>query len=113
MNEAKRDELLLDIHKMLGEMNTKLNADYRALHGNGQKGLIDKHNDLEKQVQRIEDAQQPSNKELDDKHDALEKRVTKLENLHLVNDKNKSSIITWIGLLLTAAGTIYAIIKHH
>lgn len=88
LTDAKRDELLLEIHEMLGEMKVKLDADYRVLHGNGQKGLIEKHNDLVR-------------------------RVDMLEQHHRADDKNKSALVTWIGLLITAAGTIYAIFKHH
>lgn len=105
MTDSKRDELLLQIWQKLGEIDTKLNADYKALHGNGSPGLVEKHNDLEKKVQAIDQAQTPSNAE-------LEKRLSELEDRHLQEEKRHSLIVTWIGLLITAVGTIYAIFKN-
>ena len=40
----------------LGRIETKLDNDFRALHGNGQPGLIEKHEKLEHRVKSIEDA---------------------------------------------------------
>ena len=109
MTDAKRDELLLQIWAKLGEIDTKLNADYRALHGNGTPGLVDKHNELEKKVLALEQEQCPKNAELATGSYELDKRITKLENIHKQEEKRHTLVATWIGLLLTAAGTIYAI----
>lgn len=38
----------------LGRIETKLDNDFRALHGNGQPGLIEKHTDLEHRVATLE-----------------------------------------------------------
>ena len=38
----------------LGRIETKLDNDYLALHGNGQPGLIVKHEKLENRVQTLE-----------------------------------------------------------
>ena len=40
----------------LGRIETKLDNDFSALHGNGQPGLIKKHEKLESRVKSIEDA---------------------------------------------------------
>lgn len=112
MTDSKRDELLLQIWQKLGEIDTKLNADYRALHGNGSPGLVEKHNELEKRVQAVEQAQSPSNSGLAAADIELEKRLSKLEGIRRQEEKRHGMIATWIGLLLTALGTIYAIFKH-
>lgn len=38
----------------LGRIETKLDNDFRALHGNGQPGLIEKHEKLENRVSTLE-----------------------------------------------------------
>ena len=38
----------------LGRIETKLDNDFRALHGNGQPGLIEKHEKLENRVASLE-----------------------------------------------------------
>jgi len=113
MTDSKRDELLLQIWQKLGEIDIKLNADYRALHGNGSPGLVEKHNELEKRVQSIDQAQMPSNAELAAANAEIEKRLSDLEILHTQEEKRHSLIVTWIGLLITAIGTIYAIFKNN
>ena len=45
-----------DVIDRLGRIETKLDNDFRALHGNGQPGLIEKHEKLESRVKTIEDA---------------------------------------------------------
>ena len=45
-----------DVIDRLGRIETKLDNDFRALHGNGQPGLIEKHEKLESRVKSIEDA---------------------------------------------------------
>lgn len=89
----------------LGRIETKLDADYRALHGNGHPGLIDKHSDLEQRVRILETSQTPTNGELQD-------RIQSVEDRHRSNDKKGSAAVTWIALLLNAAGTVYAIFRN-
>ena len=43
-----------DVIDRLGRIETKLDNDYRTLHGNGQPGLLSKHTDLEKRVSALE-----------------------------------------------------------
>lgn len=38
----------------LGRIETKLDNDFRALHGNGQPGLLEKHEKLENRVSSLE-----------------------------------------------------------
>lgn len=38
----------------LGRIETKLDADFRTLHGNGQPGLVQKHDTLGARVDRLE-----------------------------------------------------------
>jgi len=40
----------------LARIETKLDNDFRTLHGNGQPGLLAKHNDLERRVTTLEHA---------------------------------------------------------
>ena len=44
-----------DVIDRLGRIETKLDNDFRALHGNGQPGLIEKHEKLEQRVKSLED----------------------------------------------------------
>lgn len=81
-------ERLARIEEQNKTLFNKIDTHEKAINGNGKKGLIDRVG-------------------------KLETKFVKLEGIHTNSDKNKSSIMTWIGLLLTAAGTIYAIIKHH
>lgn len=113
MNDTRRDELILEIHQMIGEITVKLNADYRAIHGNGQPGLIEKHNALHEKFKLLEADQRPSNQQLHEAQNKIEKKIEQLEQLHHSEDKKKASLITWIALLINAIGTIYAIFKHH
>ena len=113
MNDERRDELLLEIHSMLGKMKVKLDADYKALHGNGSPGLIDRHAELKQSLTRLEESQNPSNHELNEQHNQLVNRVERLEQIHKSEDKKNNVWITWIALAFNAVGTIYAIMKHH
>lgn len=113
MNDERRDELLLEIHQMIGKITVKLNADYRAIHGNGQPGLIEKHNALHEKFKLLEADQRPSNRQLHESQNEIEKKIEKLEQLHKDMDKKKTYLITLIALLINAIGTIYAIFKHH
>ena len=51
-----RTDFETDVIDRLGRIETKLDNDFRALHGNGQPGLIEKHEKLESRVKSIEDA---------------------------------------------------------
>ena len=102
MTESDRDKILLEIQKQLGEIITKLNADYRALYGNGKKGLLDEHHDLELRVQQVEQANTPSNADLDARLKSIEQDLKR-------DMQRKSTIVTWVALGLNAAGTIWAI----
>jgi len=53
-----------DVIDRLGRIETKLDADFRALHGNGRPGLIDKHTMLEDRVQVLEDQHKSESKHL-------------------------------------------------
>lgn len=44
-----------DVIDRLARIETKLDNDFRALHGNGQPGLLAKHTDLEHRVSALED----------------------------------------------------------
>lgn len=44
-----------DVIDRLGRIETKLDNDFRALHGNGQPGLIEKTQKLEQRVKSLED----------------------------------------------------------
>lgn len=98
---------------MLGEISVKLNADYKAIYGNGQPGLIAKHNELHEKVIMLEASQSPTNSELNSVQNRIDRKIEQLEQLHQAEDKKKASLITWIALLINAIGTIYAIFKHH
>ena len=50
MTDAERDRLLLSISRTLGSIETKLDQDYHALHGNGGPGLLQK---MEKANERL------------------------------------------------------------
>ena len=44
-----------DVIDRLGRIETKLDADYRELHGNGQPGLVTRTGDLELRLGKVED----------------------------------------------------------
>lgn len=52
MNEIR--EKLGNIQTEISSIETKLENDFREIHGNGQPGLVQKHADLEKRVSTIE-----------------------------------------------------------
>lgn len=54
MNEERRDELLLQMSKNLAEIKVKLDADYKALHGDGQPGLVSQVASLDKRISNVE-----------------------------------------------------------
>ena len=43
-----------DVIDRLGRIEVKLDNDYRAIHGNGQPGLLEKHTALEQRVASLE-----------------------------------------------------------
>lgn len=47
------DEFQKDVIDRLARIELKLDNDYKALHGNGHPGLLDRVADLEKQLQTI------------------------------------------------------------
>lgn len=94
-----------EIIDRLGRIETTLMVDSKALHGNGHPGLIEKHADLEQRVRILEASQTPTNGELQD-------RIQSVEDRHRSNDKKGTAAVTWIALLLNAAGTVYAIFKN-
>jgi hypothetical protein len=84
---SKLDDLkdaISELEKKFVTLNDHLDADYRELHGNGQPGLVSKHN-------------------------ALDKRVNTLEILNGV----KAKAITAICWIITTLIAIYAAIKHN
>ena len=102
LNEFERDVI-----DRLGRIETKLDNDYKALHGNGKPGRLDRVTALETQTQvshdnsvRIEDV----NTRLDD----LEVRVSAMA-LTLKSDKDWiARIRESLGWLVTTAIAVYA-----
>lgn len=102
LNEFERDVI-----DRLGRIETKLDNDYKALHGNGKPGLLDRVTALETQTRvshdnsvRIEDV----NSRIDD----LEVRVSALA-LTLKSDKDWiARIRESLGWLATTAIAVYA-----
>ncbi|OGV32837.1 MAG: hypothetical protein A2020_07970 [Lentisphaerae bacterium GWF2_45_14] len=64
MTNSERDDLLIEISKNVAVINTKLDADFRALHGNGQPGLIYNVGAIKERVQAIEDAHKAEGKHI-------------------------------------------------
>ncbi len=54
MTDSERDRLLREISGDLREIKTKLDADYRALYGNGQPGLLHQYTFLDNRVLALE-----------------------------------------------------------
>lgn len=86
MEEMKNFEQ--EVIDRLARIETKLDADYRAIHGNGKPGLIE---DL----------------------DSLKHRVQSLEDHHKNQDKGFGKLGQIVGWLITTAIACYAVIKHH
>jgi len=62
MNPDKLEDLMLGIKDDLGKMNvklgkidTKLDADYLAIHGNGKPGILSKLEDINARVIKLEE----------------------------------------------------------
>lgn len=72
----------------LARIETKLDADYRALHGNGKPGLIE---------------------ELD----CVKHRVQSLEDYHKTHDKGAGKLAQIVGWIATTAIAAYAAFKHY
>ncbi len=88
----------------LGRIETKLDADFRAIHGNGKPGLVDKVAELSAQVVRLCGEQKPSNRELGN-------RVAEIEARHKSGDAQRNRKLEWFAILSSAAGTLYALFK--
>lgn len=86
---------LNDLDKKIVKLTENLDADYHALHGNGEPGLLGKFSALDKHVAEIE-------------HN-LDKRVSDIENDHKDEDRRKADIITWIAIGIEAVGTAWAV----
>ena len=86
MDNEKRDEILLEIHRKIGEIDVKLTSDFRVLHGNGHPGLIEKH-------------------------ESLEKRVLTLENKAESDRKHYGVIAVTIGFIIDTAITLWSLMK--
>ena len=82
---------LNDLDKKIVKLTENLDADYHALHGNGEPGLLGKFSALDKHVAEIE-------------HN-LDKRVSDIENDHKDEDRRKADIITWIAIGFEAVVT--------
>ena len=74
-----------DVIDRLGRIETKLDADYRALHGNGSPGLVTKTAELESKLA------------------AMSERMD-------AHEKSGGRIIAFIGWCLTAITAVYAAI---
>ena len=101
------DEFQKDVIDRLGRIETKLDNDYHALHGNGKPGLLDRVSHLENQAALIE-AQQSVIHE-------LTVRMTELgssfQDLSVRMDTDKdwfTRIRESIGWIVTTAIAIYA-----
>ena len=78
---------LLEITADISEIKTKLNTDYKTLHGNGKLGLVDEVNNLKTEVNSIKLEQKISN--------SFTKKIT-----------------LFIGWLVTTLIAIIALFKH-
>lgn len=86
MTNEQRDKLLIQISCDISEMKTKLNTDYKTLHGNGSPGLVHSHSQLEK-------------------------RVAKIENDHEKNSRHWGLIAGIVAFIVNASIALYAIFK--
>lgn len=89
--ERRKAEMSLfeqEVIDRLARIETKLDADYRILHGNGKPGLIE---DLE----------------------GLKGRVQSLEDHHKSQDKGFGKLGQIVGWLVTTAIACYAVLQHH
>ena len=56
MTNEKLEELLLQMSADIAEIKTKMDADYRALYGNGKPGLLSDMAELERRMLTMENA---------------------------------------------------------
>ena len=87
----------------LGRIETKLDADYRALHGNGRPGVIDRMATLESKIALLEDDQTPTNSELDI-------RLKGVEDRHDNSDKHRSAFLEWLAIIAAWLAAVWAIL---
>lgn len=95
-----------DVIDRLGRIETKLDADYRVLHGNGHPGLVEKTGDHDKRILALENAVKSAEAE---DHD---KRIQVLEDAMKAAEKNGRRRLEWLAILITMAGVIVSLIKH-
>ena len=77
-----------DVIDRLARIEEKLNHDYRALHGNGKPGIVDKVENITTRVEHLERRQKEQSRQT-------------------------SLIAGIIGFIINAAIALYAAIKHH
>ena len=70
----------------LGRIETKLDADYRVLHGNGKPGVVDKV-------------------------DALEERIHDLEVCRTAKQRHRGALVAAVAFIVNAAIAAYAALK--
>ena len=86
MTDGQRDKLLLDISTDVAEVKARLQADFRALYGNGSPGLLARQTEMEK-------------------------RVLTLENEHAGEARRRSGLIAWLAVLISAASAAWNILR--
>jgi uncharacterized coiled-coil protein SlyX len=100
------DEFQKDVIDRLGRIETKLDNDYHALHGNGKPGLLDRVSHLENQAALIE-VQQAVINELTTRVTELDSRFQAL-SVRMDTDKNWfTRIRDSLGWLVATAIAIY------
>ena len=55
MTPEKMEELLLKISQAVAQINTNLDADFRAIHGNGKPGLVWQIGDHDVRIAKLEE----------------------------------------------------------
>lgn len=96
-----------DVIDRLGRIETKLNADFATLHGNGQPGLVQKQAALETRVSAIEftcKSREPLKKQIDE----VEQKTRSLETNENVRERGISKFLKFTGWLVTALTAAYA-----
>ena len=88
----------------LGRIETKLDADYRALHGNGRPGVIDRVSDLEGKVEILSKDQTPSNAE-------LQLQLKEIKDRHAHGDKHRSMRLEWLAIIASWIAAVWAIFQ--
>ena len=101
MNDFEREVI-----DRLGRIETKLDADYHALHGNGRPGVIDRVATIESKVALLEEDQTPTNAELDI-------RLKGVEDRHDNSDKHRSAFLEWLAIIAAWLAAVSAIISRN